>query len=240
MSRTLWKHLIKPLSLCEPLSISTCPMLLGHSSQTLFSSAGPHYPIAGHPENISRISDTCHQLFSLAWWDRFVVPQSLLQRQWVLNWVNGFVSAGTCLPCPYVCIAITYSPQKYELCLFFVVCVFFPDSYMVSTRWRWPSTTTWTSTVHTTRRHSRPSAWSATSSTWLATTATSPATTSSEDSNVGSAIGHWAPVGHSSSPRSFSSLHPFPWALSSARDTSTTTSVSSFLYLNTLQAPYQV
>lgn len=88
--------------------------------------------------------------------------------------------------------------------------------------------TTWISTVLTTRRRSQPCTWSIMCCTWWTMTDTCPATTTEKVLNAGNVTDHRAPMGHSSSLRSFSSLHPLAWASSSGQDTSTTISVSTW------------
>lgn len=119
------------LTLWTPVNLCLVPCCLVMPVSLLFSRTGPHYPIAGCTENISHRSDTCHQLFSLAWWDRFVVPQSLLQRLGVK-------------PGKWVCVRWNLSSMSFCLCSYFVfstetwivffVSFCFPDSYMVSTQ----------------------------------------------------------------------------------------------------------
>lgn len=102
---------------------------------------------------------------------------------------------------------------------------------MVNTQWRWLSTTTWTSTVHTMRTIFLRSAWNATSFSWSTMMATPPATTTWKASSAGNATAQWVRMGPLSSQRSSSCSHPSPWALSFAQAMNTTTSVSSLLLL---------
>lgn len=100
-----------------------------------------------------------------------------------------------------------------------------------STGWRSTSTTTWTSTVLTTRARRPTGAWSATSCSWSTTRATLPASTGCAASSAGSATVPAVPTDPCASQRSSSSSRPSPWASSSDPDTSTTTSVSSLFLL---------
>lgn len=76
------------------------------------------------------------------------------------------------------------------------------------------------------------------SSTWLTMMATAHATTLPKASNVGSATGRTLRTDRSSFQRSSSSSLPSPWALSSDRAESTTTSVSHDFWAHSIPVSY--
>lgn len=111
-----------------------------------------------------------------------------------------------------------------------------PGSIVGTTTLTCALTTTWMSTVLTTKTQCLRSGQSAMSSTWSTMMATPRATTPPRASSVGNATGRTRRTDRSSSQRSSSSSLPSPWALSSDRDENTTISVSHDCFVHSIQS----